>query len=141
MPGPRFVVCGDQKALDAVWTRHTGQPAKVYYSPSPAPIVDFARYMVVFVFEGASGNSQGISFNKVAEAADAIHIGFRNYGFQSAGPDGGGSAVEPWGLAVLPRSDKQLVIENDRRGLQPGPPIWVKEGQVSLKGKRDSFKF
>jgi hypothetical protein len=140
MPGPRAVVCGDQKSLDGAWTRHTGEPAKVYYSSSPAPLVDFKRYMVVLIFEGASSNIQGIKFEPITQQGEALLIRYTNYGFQTAGPDGGGVLVQPWGLAVLPRSDKKLILEIgvlDRIG---GVPKWTKQAEIGLRGPTDSYK-
>lgn len=137
MPGPRCVVCGDQKALDETWQRHTGLPAKVYYSQSPAPVVDFSRYMVVFVFDGATANSQGIGFTSITRSSAEICVRFHDYFFQTIGE---ATHVSPWGMAILPRSNARLIFERDVRGTIRGPALWSKEGEVSLAGKRDTYR-
>ena len=45
-------------------------------------------------------------------------------GYQTAGPDGGGKRATPYGIFVLPRSDKELVVEEGVRTLKNEPPKW-----------------
>jgi hypothetical protein len=139
-PGPRAVVCGDQKAFDAVWSRHTGQSAKVYYSSHPAPVLDFKHFMVVLVFEGAGYNSQGVAFEPVTKRGDSLVIRFKGLPFQTAGPDGGGVLVQPWGLAVLPRTDRKLVVEEAVLQMGGPPKAWKKFAEIGITGPTDSYK-
>jgi hypothetical protein len=55
------------------------------------------------------------------------------YRYQTVGPDGGGELVHPYGIFVVPRSDRSVVIEEDTQNMIGEPPRWLAiGGRVAL---------
>jgi hypothetical protein len=119
----------DQKDWAAVWREHRGKEAeKNAYSEPVVPDVNFQGCMVVAVFRGQTVNSNGLYLVSLEDRADAIVLRYDSHSFQTASligdPGGGASAVRPYGIFVVPRSDKELVIEQNVQNLKNHPPIW-----------------
>ena len=113
----------NQDDLDKLWQRHTDKIEDM-------PLVDFNADMVVAIFLGKGMNSAGIGGTRIRETDDALYFYFRSWAYQTAGPDGGGVEVEPFGFFVIPRSNKKLILEQDiRNRITGGPEKWkvVKE--------------
>ncbi len=115
-----------QREFASVWQRHVG--AKVeedeYYNRAGVPEVDFERCMVVGIFQGKGWNSAGVVAVEILEAADRLTFRFDDRSYQTAGPDGGGERVTAFGIFVVPRSTKALVLEEDVQGMIGRPPEW-----------------
>ena len=113
--------------FQAMFMRHLGQdPAGFdpFYNRHGVPSIDFDRCMVVAIFQGEKWNSAGVSFTSVTEEADRIVFRFDDRSFQTAGPapEGGRVRARPYGIFVLPRSDKALVLEENIQHLKNEPP-------------------
>jgi hypothetical protein len=129
-----------------LWSRHAGKPIRAAYGGRPAalegdaqfiPALDFDRYMVIAIATGASWNSDGIQFVSAEENADRILFRFDHWSYQTAGPDGGGVRVAPFGFFVLPRSAKPIVVEENVQGLIGHPPKWKERARFdALAGAR-----
>jgi hypothetical protein len=114
----------------ATWLAHVGEPPAehydLYFNRAGVPLVDFARCMVVAVFDGASHNNAGYE----ALPATAVTVGgvavstagqpsggdvlvIEAHHFQTLGPapDGGAQAVTPFAFFILPRTDATLLVQ------------------------------
>lgn len=119
----------------ALWQEHRGIQAREggynwHYNEAGVPIVDFDRCMVVAVFQGKAWNSAGVIAVSVTEEKERILIRFDDKSYQTAGPDGGGERVTAYGLFVLPKTDKPVVLEEDVQGLIGEPPKWKERARL-----------
>jgi hypothetical protein len=122
-----FVLARDESQWRALWAAHSGVPAAHgAMKRHAAPEVNFERCLVVAYFRGPTTNEDGEVVRAVDETADAVRVRFSAHTFQTASFDGTGGAVSttPFGIWVLPLTDKPIVIEEGRTGLKADPLTW-----------------
>jgi len=111
-----------------IWQRHKGEKeAKDYdlfYNPLGLPYIDFEKCMVIAVFQGTGWNSAGLSASQILETNERIVLRFESKSFSTAGPDGGAKQVSVYAFFLLPRSSKTVVLEEDVKRTNGGPPVW-----------------
>ena len=108
----------DSKEWEKLWHRHAGEKSDV-------PAVNFEVCMVIAIFHGRHFNSAGIVIT-ITEEGGQIRFRFDDDSYQTLGDDekGGAVEVEDYGIFVIPRSTKPLVLEEDVQRLLDKPPIW-----------------
>jgi hypothetical protein len=114
------------EAWNALWLRHntgTEKPEKVPVT-MPKAEVDFGRCMVVAVFDGKRNNCDGFKMHSVLESDEQITVRIQGRYFATARDEVQKTAA--WGIFVLPRSTKRLLIELDTRSDKVDPPKWTK---------------
>lgn len=113
-----------------IWQKHKGQKNgekyNLYYDPLGLPLVDFARFMVIVIFQGSHWNSAGLKAVSISEQEDRIVFRFDDKSYQTVGSDadGGGKPVTVYGFFVVPRSAKPLILEEDVQRIIGEPPVW-----------------
>jgi hypothetical protein len=113
------------KAWEALWTRHRGDRLEENANGWPEiPAIDFDRCMVLAMFGGESWNCNGYTVIQRATDRRRMLVRVDAMTFQTAGPDGGGKRVTPYGIFVLPRTSLPIIVERDTQGLLAGPRIW-----------------
>ncbi|NUM52659.1 MAG: hypothetical protein HUU46_03345 [Candidatus Hydrogenedentes bacterium] len=116
-----------QDEWEPVWKRHRANQTKpgTVFDSEQTPVIDFANYMLIAVFLGATWNMEGI---KVVDATDSesettIRLDLLTY---QTGPSG--DRVSPYVFIVMPLSRKPIVLQRDARTLPQRavgpPPIW-----------------
>jgi hypothetical protein len=135
---PRFVLLKDDAAWSALWAEHTGADAAITPPTRHAtPKVDFARFMVVGAFGGARTNTDGEIVSSVVDSEDALRIRYEASTFQTASGFSGevdsGVKTSPFGLWVIERTDKPIVIEQGTRGLKSSPIEWKQVTRFDTK--------
>lgn len=126
---PRQVLITDEAAWAKLWAEHTGIEAT--FSPplrNAVPRMDFTRFMVVGVFRGKTVNSDGEIASGVLIGDDAVRVRYERSTFQtmSAGPGPDkGQQTQPFGIFVIDRSNKLVVLEEGRRSLKNQPLKWT----------------
>ena len=119
--------------------RHLGKDMRefdTHYNIHQVPTIDFDRCMVIAVFRGAGWNSSGISAVSISDT-DRVVFRFDDRSYQTSSDfttdgklnvdtddDRGGNKVTPFGIFVVPRSEKELVLENNVQNLKGRPPVW-----------------
>jgi hypothetical protein len=112
-----------EKEWQALWMEHkTGSP-----NPKAPPgdleyaELDFGKVMALAVFEGEAVNCAGYTAHSISEGRERITVRLtaHKYGSQGKTP-----ATQAWGILVLPRSGKEIVVERDVRSEKKGPPVW-----------------
>lgn len=126
---PRFVLVKDDAAWASLWSEHIGAAAGAgAMARHAAPKIDFSRYIVVGAFAGATTNQDGEVAEMVGIEAELVRVRYVPSTFQSASAIGGepdrGVATTPYGLWVIERTEKPIVIEQGARGLKPEPIAW-----------------
>ena len=134
----RFVLCRSQEDIESLWKEHTrceDGNARCF-----CPEVDFDSFMIIGIFAG-KGAPLGISVESASEEKSYLRLRYRINTAQSAGVAAnrrnGAGPKEPRGyvLAVLPRSGKTIVVEQDaERGLNE-PPVWKERARLAGPGK------
>ncbi len=135
MPSKRFYLLDTQERLNRVWQRHSGQDG--FHSQNPAPNIFEGETMALMIFGGPSSNSNGISISAVDDLGDKVRVRYGHFSFQTAGPDGGGVHCNPWGLVVLPVTDKPIVIERDTNNIIGEDPKWEEQTRLERGKKMD----
>lgn len=122
---PGFVVVANAAAWDRLWEEHTGDPIGAgALHRNKAPKVDFERCVVVAYYRGPSTNRDGETVRDVLETDGRLRVRFVGDTFQTSGPGGGAVKTRPFGIWVLPRTGKPIVIEEGRHGLKDEPLRW-----------------
>jgi hypothetical protein len=122
-----------REELVTAWLRHKGiDPAKhsEYHNEAGVPDVDFERCMVVAVFGGEGVNSAGIYAVSLSEEKDRVLLRFDHRSYQS-GPEG--NRVTPFGFFFVPRSAKELVLEENVQNLIGGAPVWKERARFGAR--------
>ena len=107
-----------------LWLAHRGKT--LLESAGEVPQIDFRQCMVVAVFQGAGFNCRGVEAVSVTETAEAVTVRFSGQYYQTIGE---GDAVRPFGVFLLPRSTKALVLEENVQNLLGQPPVWKLRAQ------------
>jgi hypothetical protein len=113
-----------------LWSRHTGEDKEMLTWSGAYPQVDFTRCMVVAVFRGKAINSRGEPLTEAVLEDGALHLRTQSASYQTASDDGTpdkGDSVRPFGIWVLERSTKPIVIERDVRSLKNQAPRWKEQ--------------
>ena len=124
---PGYVLVRDETAWHDLWARHRGGPeGEGAIARHFAPKVDFDRCMVVAHFRGRVVNGDGEVVGEVREFDDHVRIRFESSTFQTFGFDDRGGAVnaQPYGIWVIERSDKPVVVERAVRALKKADVEW-----------------
>jgi hypothetical protein len=124
-----FVRVTDSAAWLELWAKHTGLDKEKLAWSDATPKVDFTRCMVVAYFRGKTVNTRGEELQAAEEGDGTLRLRFRSSGYQSAsfsGEDHGVAAVS-YGIWVLPRNTKAIVIEEDVQSLIGKPPVWKEQ--------------
>lgn len=117
-----------------LWDEHEGKAsAKDNVGVPFIPRVNFEKCMVIGIFQGARTNSNGVTIEAITEEASCIRVRYDEMTFQtSGGLNGGGGAVSvtPYGIFVVPRSNKPIVIEENVQGLKDNPARWKERAKL-----------
>jgi hypothetical protein len=94
-------------------------------SPPKFGAIDFAKSIVLVISSGDSWNSDGFTA-RAWDQVDTLLVRLEARTYQTAGPDGGGRRVRPYGIFVLPRAEpfRKVVVERNTQNLIGGPAIW-----------------
>ena len=135
--GPKFERIRTQEQWEKLWLLHTGEQAQFgAYGAVGVPVVDFDRFEVVACFRGDSWNSNGEHIESIEPGPDRVLIRYDSMSYQTAGPDGGGVKVKPFGIWVIDRTDMPIVMEENVQGLIGQPPIWKEMHRFDGPGKK-----
>jgi hypothetical protein len=120
---PRFVRVVDEAGWRTLWAEHTGVKAHHgTFSRHRAPHIDFERFMVVGIFEGATTNTDGVVADAILTDRARVRIQFQHSTFQTSGEvDGGAQRTTPFGLFVIERSNLPVQFEVARLASKAGP--------------------
>ena len=78
------------------------------------------------VFHGEGWNCDSIELRHALDCEDAIELFVRGRWYQT-GPEG--KRVTPYGIYVIPKSLKKLIVKEDCQGLLGCPPVWTIVGE------------
>ncbi|MCA9285991.1 MAG: hypothetical protein KDA22_12280 [Phycisphaerales bacterium] len=125
---PRVERIADPERWVAVWKEHRGDGIEKNARNWPVwPEVDFERCMVLCIFGGRSTNTDGWNIESVADRGADLLVRYDAMTFQTAsfgGEPDHGASTSPYGIFVLPRSAKPIVMEENVQGLIGRPPVW-----------------
>jgi RNA polymerase sigma factor (sigma-70 family) len=113
----------DRNAWEALWKQHAGKNIEkgIDGTEVVVPELNLNAYMVVAVFTGETFNSRGVEAVSITEDDEQVLFRFRERGF---GTVGDAVAVRPYGLFLVARAAKRLVLERDVRSTKNEPPQW-----------------
>jgi hypothetical protein len=129
----RRVTSSDQ--WKRVWLDHLGLSDDTIYRP--AFEVDFQRCMVLAVFRGKMVNVASERVDSVTETERAIVVRIDDTGYQTGGigSDDHADHVTPYVFVVLPKSGKQIILENNVQPYLGQPPEWKELARIEAVGR------
>jgi hypothetical protein len=122
-----FAVARTEKGWTGLWQAYTGQTVGAgALERNRIPRIDFDRCMVVAYFGGRQINTDGYIAEELAEFKGVVRLRFDASSFQTAGMDerGGARDTIPYGVWVIPATDKPIVIERPAERLKNEGPAW-----------------
>ncbi len=125
----------DAESWARVWEQHAGPPQRDATGAPQIPTVNFEACMVIAIFAGAGVNSSGVEIVSITEDEDRLLVRFdqRSYQTMSSGPEDRGRKVTDYGIFVLPRCDKEVVLEENVQGLIGAPPKWKERQRFAAR--------
>ncbi len=135
---PAFHKITDAREFAKVWVEHrTGSSPKGSYNYNwnyaNVPVVDFEDYMVIAIFQGKSANSNGFHVEELVDDGDVFRVRYDSMSYQTS--EGSGRArrvrkVTPYGIFVVPKTDRPVVLELDTQNMLGRPPIWTERARL-----------
>ena len=122
---PRCERITTKEAWSQLWKEHAGEQAV-------QPEIDFRQQMVVAISHGETWNCKGVELVHALDCEGALELFVRGRDYQT-GPQG--DRVCPYGIFVIPKSAKRLIIKADSQAVIGGPPVWVEIGQFEPADK------
>jgi len=123
---PRQVISGGNSTIKEQRCVRVTSPAEwtalwAAHSPSntPPPQVDFDQEMVVGVFQGRGYNCTGMNPVHVLDCQDTLEVFVRGQGYQ-----GKAYPATAYGIFIVPKSAKRLLVKDNIQGLIGAPPLW-----------------
>lgn len=118
-----------------VWLDHLGMNTDAINRPLFE--VDFQRCMVLVIFGGKMVNVASERVDSVTETERAIVVRIDDVGYQTGGIGGDDHAdhVTPFAFVVLPKSVKQIILENNVQMYKGHPPEWKELARIEAVGR------
>lgn len=130
---PRVEVIASAERFAEVWKEHMGDKIeKTAHHFDVIPDVDFSRCMVVAMFSGKTVNSAGWRVVSTLQRDDHTVIRYDETRFQSMsanGPDRGFESAG-YGFAVIDRTTRPIILEENVQTLIDGGPVWKERQRV-----------
>lgn len=126
-----FVRVTTQEQWTALWGEHSGRAPQAAGNPPPAPEVDFDQCLVIAYFRANAARTTGERAKEIEDQDQRVVLRFESVRYQvmraqDAPPERTGTS---YGIWVIPRTAKPIVIEENVQSIIGQPPIW-KERQV-----------
>ena len=120
---PKVVRITTAEDWQALWMEHKTGSAKPTDIPGDLEYadLDFKKVMAIGMFQGEGSHFAGFSSHSISEVEGRILVRVTAHTYQS-GPET--PATQAWGILILPRSDKEVVLEHDVQHLLGEPPKW-----------------
>ena len=108
-----------------LWTEHQGERIERDSYGEPAiPAIDFETNMMLAIFRGKAWNVRSESLLDFSELENNIRIRFDARTYQTDGPAEDKDYTRAYGIWVLPRSTKSIMLIENVQGLIGGSPKW-----------------
>ena len=134
--GPAYMRITSERQWRDLWLRHSGIKPKghdeLHNSPC-IPTVDFSRFMVIAVFNGKLNCTQGIRVRSVTEDAKSLRVRFSVQFYAHFRED----ITTPYGILVLPRVSKSVIVEQMGANGAKGKPTWHKKQEFPPLKKKN----
>ena len=135
--GPAYMRITSERKWRDLWLRHSGIQPKGYdelHNSPCIPKVDFSRFLVIAVFNGKANCTQGIRVRSVTEDAKLLRVRFSVQFYAHFRED----ITTPYGILVLPRVSKSVIVEQMGANDAKGKPTWHKMQEFPpLKNKKN----
>jgi len=95
--------------------------------PLTFPMIDFENYMVIGIFDGEGHNCTALTVVSVYEEDKRIVLRYKRELYQTmarVGTGVKGDKTTAYGLFVVPRSVKPVVVEENVQNILGDPPLW-----------------
>jgi hypothetical protein len=120
----QVVLISDWQTFSTMWQEHAGEK-------TTAPSVDFTRDRVVAFFLGERFNVLDLVLHDVVEETDTLTLRFK--GLYRSTSVGSSFVSYPYHWAIIPRTDKRVVVLWEFRRERNAPSEWAEQKLLSLK--------
>jgi hypothetical protein len=129
-----FARCFTEGELHDCWRKHRVKDEDCLGCPT----VDFDSYMVVAIFYGKRRQDHGIWVREIVEEKECIRFRFQPNSYQCSNVPGSFKVCDTMSYAfvVLPKSTKELVLEEQTSGSLISPPVWTQQAMFPDSEKK-----
>jgi hypothetical protein len=133
-----YITVTSEKEWNRIWAKHTGQSDAVLSAGGTQLHVDFDRYMVVAVFQGEQQYNLGVVAQSIDEGMDKLTFRFTNkwVSAENGVPSHTGNPYTPFGIFVIPRVLKEVVMEEAVYGAKGQAPTYAVRARFNLATPR-----
>ncbi len=118
------------------WARHLGTSKEDAYRSLME--IDFERCEVVAIFRGDRTNVRGIKILPLFTDHDYLILRIEDVDYQTNGADNNKPRDKPYAFVVIPKTSKEIILEEDVQHYKGEPPEWKEIIRIDAKGvKRD----
>lgn len=133
---PFFARAKNEEEWTKIWEKHQGTPARRNNIQQPfIPQIDFDQCTLVAIFQGAGYNSNGVIVSEIIEEPDRIVFRYDESTYQVAfGLNDKPQElpkVHAYGLFVLPKTSKPIVLQENRQNLKDEPAKWTERAKLN----------
>lgn len=120
---PRFLRITSADDWRALWLEHKTGSAKPDDLPGDLEYaeLDFEKVMAIALFQGEGCNCRGFTSHAIKEDEGQVLVRLKTHWYQS-GPET--PDTQAWGILVLPRSTKEVILEHNVASTIGAPPVW-----------------
>jgi len=133
-----YAVVTSEKEWERIWARHSGQAESVLAVGGTRFNVDFDRYAVVAVFQGIQPYNLGVVAQSVDETPDRTVFRFTNRWVTTTedSPAHTGAPYTPFGLFVISRASKEVVLEEAVYGEKTKSATYTVRASFNILGSK-----
>ena len=126
-----YAVVTTEKEWERIWEKHSGQSETVLSGGGTRFTVDFDRYIIIAVFQGIQPDSRGVVAQSVDDTPAMTVFRFTNRWVSTSGetPARTGAPYTPFGIFVIPRTPKDVVLFEEVHGVKSQHPAYTMRAQ------------
>jgi|GEM_PF-6323601 len=133
----RYLLVTTPDQWKALWIEHTGiTPTFAPPERHTIPIIDFTRFCVVAAFDGSGINTDGLVADSIVTSDRDVRLRFTTSSFQTMGrasDDGGAITSKSFGIWIIERTTKPIVLERDATRVKDDPASWTQVATLTAK--------
>jgi len=133
-----YIAVTSEKEWNRIWAKHSGQSDAILSAGGTQLHVDFDRYMVLAVFQGEQPYNLGVVAQSIDEGMDKLTFRFTNkwVSAENGTPQRTAIPYTPFGIFVLPRVLKEVVMEEAIYGSKGQAPTYTVRAKFNLAAAR-----
>lgn len=128
-----FIRVTDETSMNKIWHRHYGMTEmEAFQNRLEEFKVDFDEHEVLVIFNGATTNQRSLMIMDMVEDEKTLKIQYDLWGYQTSG---GFDESSVYAFVLIPKSSKEIVLEENIQGLKDHPPKWKHRARLDAQSE------